>query len=202
MSVAGILSSLSQFQLGGPTVAKQGLQQLGQALQSGNLTAAQSDFATLQQAFAQTATPSATTSSVTSPVSSTGSSPTASPVTQAFNQLASDLQSGNLSASQKDFSNLQQDVQSVNGTGSAGNLRHHHHFGGGSGGSGSSSAQNTLLQDLNQLGQSPTSSSSPNTLSSATLSSALQAYSSLQAKPLDAFGGGQLQAESPVSMLA
>jgi len=181
MSVAGILSSLSHFQLGGPTTAaKQGIQQLGQALQSGNLSAAQSDFAALQQAFAQAASATATTSAT----------PTASPIKQAFNQLASDLQSGNLSASQKDFSSLQQDIQSASGSGAAGNLRHHHQL---SGGSGGSSSPNSLAQDFTQLGQD---------LASGNLSTAQQAYATLQAQPPDAFGGGQLQSESPVSMLA
>ena len=178
MSVAGILSSLSHFQLGGPTTAaKQGIQQLGQALQSGNLSAAQSDFAALQQAFAQAASATATTS-------------TASPIKQAFNQLASDLQSGNLSASQKDFSSLQQNIQSASSSGSASHLRHHHQF---SGGSGGSSSPNSLAQDFTQLGQD---------LASGNLSTAQQAYATLQAQPPDAFGGGQLQSESPVSMLA
>jgi hypothetical protein len=207
MSVAGILSSLSHFQLGGPTTAAkqgiqlgrpiadatqgvqlgrpitdttQGIQQLGQALQSGNLTAAQSDFAALQQAFAQAASATATTSAT----------PAGSPIKQAFNQLASDLQSGNLSASQKDFSSLQQDIQSASGSGSAGNLRHHHHF---SGGSSSASTPNSLAQDSTQLGQD---------LASGNLSTAQQTYAALQALPPDAFGGGQLQSESPVSVLA
>ena len=200
MSVAGIFSSLSQLQLGRPSAAQQNIQQLGQALKSGNLTAAQSDFAALQQAFAQSATSAATTSATT----------TASPITQAFNQLASDLQSGNLSASQKDFSNLEQDIQNASGSGSASRLHHHHHSSGGSGSSASTS-QNSLFPALNQAGQAPTagnflsgnlSSGNPSSgnPSSANLLSAQQAYASLQIP--DSFGGGQVATESPVSMLA
>lgn len=98
MSISGILSSsLSHYQLGAArTPYQQTFQQLGQDLQSGNLSAAQSDLATLQKAISQPATTSPTTSD---------------PVTQAFHQLATDLQSGNLSAAQKDFSTLQQDLQ-------------------------------------------------------------------------------------------
>jgi len=185
MSVAGIFSTLSQLQLGHPPVAKQSLQQLGQALQSGNLTAAQSDFAALKQAFDQTAA-----------AATTSASKTTSPIIQAFNQLASDLQSGNLSASQKDFSNLQQDIQSASGTGSASSLHYHHHAnvgggGSGSGGSSASGSQNSLFQYLNQLGQDLASGN----LLSGNRSSAQQAYASLQ-------GGGQVATESPVSMLA
>jgi len=190
MSVAGIFSSLSQLQLGRPSAAQQNIQQFGQALQSGNLTAAQSDFAALKQAFAQSATSAATTSATT----------TASPITQAFNQLASDLQSGNLSASQKDFSNLEQDIQNASGGGSASGLHHHHHSSGGSG-SSSSTSQNSLFPALNQAGQAPTAGNFlSGNLSSANLLSAQQAYASLQVP--DSFGGGQVATESPVSVLA
>jgi len=106
MSISGILSSsLSHYQLGAVrTPYQKTFNQLSQDLQSGNLSAAQSDFATLQKAISQPATTSPTTSD---------------PVTQAFHQLATDLQSGNLSAAQKDFSTLQQDLQAS---------RFHHHY--------------------------------------------------------------------------
>jgi hypothetical protein len=71
-------NKLQQFQ--------QEFQQLGEDLQSGNLSAAQSDFATLQQMAPQ----SASSTSVTS----------GNPLTQAFQQLGQDLQSGNISAAQ------------------------------------------------------------------------------------------------------
>src|SRR5271157_5323907 len=78
MSVAGIFSSLiGSNQVNSASNGRSQMQQLGQDLLSGNLSAAQSDFATLQQAFAQSA-----------PISSTS---TSNPVTQAFQQLATDL---------------------------------------------------------------------------------------------------------------
>jgi len=153
MSVSGIFSSMGNsasaisYQLQNST-----FQQLGQDLTSGNLSAAQSDFATLQQAFAQ---PAAISSSSTS-----------NPVTQAFQQLATDLKSGNLSAAQKDYSTIQQDLQT------SGRHLHNHHRMRISGGPD----QNTLLQDLNQLGQTSASTSSP----SASLTAAQQAYAILQ----------------------
>jgi hypothetical protein len=67
---------------------QQEFHQLGQDLQSGNLSAAQSDFARLKNLGAQ---------------SSTTTSQNSSPIVQAFNQLAKDLQSGNLAAAQQDF---------------------------------------------------------------------------------------------------
>jgi hypothetical protein len=79
MSISGILSSsFLQNQLSSVNSPnQQDMQKLSQDLQSGNLSAAQSDFATLQQAYSQSATtPSASTTS------------TSSSAAQAFNQLA------------------------------------------------------------------------------------------------------------------
>ena len=99
MSVSGISSS-SLFNTSGVQSLfqqfQQTFQQLGKDLQSGNLSAAQSDFATLQNLGSQ---------------NSTATSQTNSPIAQAFSQLAKDLQSGNLSAAQQDFSTIQQDFQ-------------------------------------------------------------------------------------------
>jgi hypothetical protein len=129
-------------------------QQLGKDLTSGNLSAAQSDFNTLQQAFAQT------------PTSASASSTASNPVAQAFQQLSSDLKSGNLSGAKQDYSTIQQDISNRT------SLAHSHqrHIGGG----GSGGAQNSLLQDLNQLGQDLSSS----TFLSGNLSAAQQAYGS------------------------
>jgi len=158
------------------------MQQLGQALQSGNLSAAQSDFATLQAAFSQPATTAGSTS--------TGS--TSNPVAQAFNQLSSDLQSGNLAAAQKDFSTVQQDLQNNLSS----NHFHHHRHLSSAGGSGDSSNQNPLLQDLNQIGQSLTSSN---------LAGAQQAYATLQ-QQLQQFALGSADSSQlsnmPLSLVA
>jgi len=188
MSVSGILSSsFLQNQISSVSSPyQQDMQKLSQDLQSGNLSAAQSDFATLQQAFSQPATTSASTSTT----------PTAIPVALSFNQLASDLQSGNLSAAQKDLSTVQQDIQSP-GKLTESHVNYRSHRGGG-GGSTASSSQNSLLQDLNQVGQSPTSSN---------LAGAQQAYATLQQELQQfALGGGTqsstLLAQMPVSVEA
>jgi len=73
----------------------QEFQQLGQDLQSGNLSAAQSDFATLQQS------------------TSTASASSSNPIAQAFNELGQDLQSGNTTAAQQDYTQLQKDLQNA-----------------------------------------------------------------------------------------
>lgn len=109
---------------------QQDFQQLGQDLQSGNLSAAQSDFASLEQIAPN---------SLTTQNSS-------NPATQAFNQLAQDLQSGNLTAAQQDYANIRQDFQKSAET------RHHHHHGGGSGDDSSTMSQ--LFQELGQALQS------------------------------------------------
>ena len=64
MSIFGILSSgFLQKQLGAPsTPNKQSIEQLSKDLQSGNLAAAQSDFSTLQKAFALSVTSAASAS--------------------------------------------------------------------------------------------------------------------------------------------
>lgn len=159
MSIAGISSSdlfSAQSVQKQMQEMRQEFQQLGSDLQSGNLSAAQSDFATLTQLA-----PSLTSTS--SPTSST-SSQTSNPIEQAFAQLAKDLQSGNLSAAQQDFSTIQQDMQSA----MAAHGHHHHHH---SETSESSQQENPISQLFNQLGQD---------LQSGNLTAAQQDFTSLQ----------------------
>jgi hypothetical protein len=190
MSISGISSSsFSQRPLNGTsTLYQQQLQQLGQALQSGNLSSAQSDFATLQQAFSQ---PSTTSGSTTGSTSGT----TSSPVNQAFTQLASDLQSGNLSATQKDFPAVQQDLKGYASPPT--NIFHHRSApfsagGPATGGVGS----NPTNQNLNQLAQG---------LPSSTPAGAQQAYATLQ-QQFQQFALGSEDSEEmsnlPVSLVA
>jgi len=104
MSVSGILSS-ALFSIGAHFLQNRTqkvhteFQQLGQDLQAGNLSAAQSDFATLQQLRGRFG------------AGSSGQS--TSSITQDFNQLAADLRAGNLTAAQQDFTAIQQDLQTV-----------------------------------------------------------------------------------------
>jgi hypothetical protein len=116
-------NNLQQFQ--------QEFQQLGQALQSGNTSAAQSDFNALEE--------------VASPATTGSSTADSSSLTQSFSQLGQALQSGNLSAAQQDYSNIQQDFQ---GQGIQHAHGHHHHHGG-----GGEEDQNQISQTFQQLGQ-------------------------------------------------
>ncbi len=159
MSLSGISSS-NLFNYENQSVQnkmqqfKQEFQQLGQDLQSGDLSAAQADFATLQQIGSN----SSSTSS-----SSTSSTASSNPLAQAFNQLGQDLQSGNLSAAQQDFTNIQRDLQSQ---ASQAQGHHHHHHGG-----GGDNQSNSISQLFQQLGQA---------LQSGSLSSAQQIYRTMQ----------------------
>ena len=141
---------------------KQGFQLLGQDLQSGNLSRAQSDFSSLQQLL-----PGGQQSSLLSPASGAQSS---NPLATAVSQLAQDLKSGNMTATQSDLAIVQQDVQQLGQQQGAGSAHHHHHHGGGES-SQSSSQQNAISTLFGQLGQQ---------LQSGNLSGAQQAYSILQ----------------------
>jgi hypothetical protein len=116
-------ANLQQFQ--------QQFEQLGQALQSGNLSGAQTDFDALQDDA--------------SPVDAGSSTTSSSSLAQSFSQLGQALESGNLSAAQQDYSSIQQDFQSQ-GTQSAHGPRHHHS-------DGSNDDQNQISQTFQQLGQ-------------------------------------------------
>ena len=122
--------------------------QLASALQSGNLTGAQSAFAALEQALeAQSGTNTPATAA------STNSN---DPIANDLNALGQALSSGNLSQAQGAFTQLNNDIQSAqqSGTSQAQNAtkpqktqveghHHHHHHGGGGGGSSTSSSQSS-----------------------------------------------------------
>jgi hypothetical protein len=101
-------------------------------LASGNRSAAQSDFATLQQNLPQNLSSSESSSSTS----------TQNPVAKAFQQLSQDLKSGNLSAAQQDCSTIQQDFQNQSAAGQAIPGHHHHHH---------NNVSNSESSTLNQL---------------------------------------------------
>src|SRR5579863_1256083 len=80
---------------------QQEFQQLGSDLQTGTLSTAGQDFATLPQLAAQGNLTSPSTSLSTSPT------PSSSPIAQTFNQLGQAVQSGSVSAAQQDNTELQ-----------------------------------------------------------------------------------------------
>jgi hypothetical protein len=178
MSISGISSnSYNPYQTGANPLQQQ-FQQLGQALQSGNLSAAQSDFASLRAGFSQ---PSSTTGA--SSATST-SSTTSNPVNQAFNQLASDLHSGNLSAAQKDYSAIQQETKTPMWFSGPQSIDPNHL--GGKGG-------DYLRPKISEIGQDASSSTS-------NLAAAQQSYATLEQQLQQfALGGTALTPDSLVS---
>jgi hypothetical protein len=142
---------------------EQEFQQLGSDLQSGNLTAAQADFVTLQQDLQQPSSSSSQTSS--------------NPIEQAFSQLSQDLKAGNLTAAQQDFQTIQQDFQnqgpqwSQSAQGNEGAEGHHHHHFHNESSSSSGNQSSSISQLMSQLGQE---------LQSGDLTSAQQTFTSLQ----------------------
>jgi outer membrane protein assembly factor BamD (BamD/ComL family) len=186
MSVAGIASS-SLFAAFSPTTAQnkfqqiqQDFQQLGQDLQSGNLTQAQTVFSSLTQLLPAQFQTNSTNS--TGSTTQSGSQ-TSNPVSQALSQLGSDLQSGNLSAAQSDFSTLQQDLQ--NGQSTQGTQGFHHHRQHGGPIFENQNGQNSATSLFGQLGQD---------LQAGNLTAAQQTYSTLQQDFLQFAGGGSSSA--------
>ena len=153
MTVSGISSNL--FTTSSQTIQakikqfQQEFQQLGSDLQSGKVSAAQSDFVTLQQLGAQSQSGSASAAQ------------SSNPIAQAFVQLGKDLQSGNVSGAQQDFSTLQQAFQNQAAqtpaaqTGSPTRGHHHHHHGGGE-------SSNSIVAALRSASSLPNSARSCN----------------------------------------
>lgn len=162
MSVSGIASSNfadynSQSLQNNKQQFLQDFQQLGADLQSGNLAAAQTDFATIQQLAPQNGS------------TANSAAQSNNPIAQEFSQLSQDLQTGNLSAAQQAYISIQQDFQNQQ-TGQTQGPHHHHHHGGGNG-SGAGSQGSTISQLFNQLGQD---------LQGGDRATAQQAYATLQ----------------------
>jgi len=182
MSVSGI--SASSFFAGLNSTAvqhkfkqvQQELRQLGQDLQSGNLSQAQSNFSALRQLLPSQQSATAGTQSV---------SQASNPVSQVNSQLAQDLKAGNLSAAQSDFATLQKDVQQ--GVVS-GHHRHHQHAED-SRASGPQNGPATLFGDLGQE------------LQSGNVTAAQQTYSALQQDFLQ-FAGGNAASAAGVNLSA
>ena len=161
---SGILGQIGSAATSNPNKQqiKQGFQLLGQDLQSGNLYQAQSDFASLQQLI-----PGGQQNTLLAPTSGPQSG---NPLATAVSQLAQDLKSGNLSAAQSDFANVQQDLQQAGHQAGAAHSHHHRHHGSGES-SQSSSQQDPITTLFGQLGQD---------LQAGNIAAAQQAYASLQ----------------------
>ncbi len=159
MSIAGILSSglasllqPANVQSSVPNKRAE-FKQLGQDLQSGNLSAAQQDFATLTQS----------SSTQTFSVSQGASSGAAVSLKQSFSDLKSALASGDLSGAQQAYSQIQQDFQAQNAHG------HHHHQGGAAPAQGQDTGTSNSATDLMRMLTGATNSNATSAYSSADL---------------------------------
>ena len=129
-SLFSVINSLQGQQSTSKTsTVQQEFQQVGQDLQTGNLTQAQSDFTLLSQNF-------------------TNSTQSNSTLSQAFSALGQALQSGNLTSAQKAYTTIQQDVQQLASKG----VHHHHHHTQNTQ-SADTSSSNPLAQAFGSLGQ-------------------------------------------------
>ena len=116
MAVGAILGSVLQSALAAtnpPSKFKQfqqEFQHLGNDLKSGNLGQAQSDLERLEHnsPFLRAGTAASTSSPAGAGVRASNN-----PIARAFTQLEQDLKAGTLTASQQDFSTIQQDFQNV-----------------------------------------------------------------------------------------
>lgn len=131
--------------------------QLAGALQSGNLTNAQSAYSSLEQVL-QTQAGSNTTSDTNS---ATNSSTSADPIANDLTALGQALTSGNLNQAQGAFSQLQSDVQTAQQTAGSqsqsqapveGHHHHHHHGGGSSSASSTSTTASTNSSTVSATG--------------------------------------------------
>jgi hypothetical protein len=109
-----LLSPASATQSGNPLATA--VSQLAQDLKSGNPTAAQSDFAAVQQDLQQAGSQAGAAHGHHHRRHHGGGESSQSgaqqdPISTLFGQLGHDLQSGNLSAAQQAYSSLQQDLQ-------------------------------------------------------------------------------------------
>ena len=123
----------------------QDFQQLVQAIQSGDLTAAQQAFTTLNQLIEGNSSQSGATDGSAATGSQT------SPFLQALNQIGSDLQSGDITDAQTALTSLTQQMQSH---------QHHHQGGGGAGGNGGGGGGDIAAVGLLSTGGDASSSSS------------------------------------------
>lgn len=113
-STASSATTAASAQTTNPLLAA--VNQLGQDLQSGNLSAAQADFATVQQDVQQAAPQQGaggTHHHHHHSFNSDSNSSQQSAISTLFSELGSSLQSGNLSAAQAAYSTLQQDFQQM-----------------------------------------------------------------------------------------
>jgi ribosomal protein S20 len=120
LSSNSLYTPVTSSQSSGSTI-QQDFKQLAQALQSNDLSGAQSAFSSLQQLLQS--------SQSSSGQQQTASTTSSSPLQTDFNNLGNALASGDLSGAQSAFTQLQSDLSAAtqSGTSQAGGHHHHRH---------------------------------------------------------------------------
>jgi hypothetical protein len=137
-NISSLASSTNAYQAtsqNAPGQLAQNFQAIGSALQSGNLTSAQSALATFEQNLQ-----ASSQSSPNQPFGKNGEANTD------FQAMAGALKSGNLSSAQQAYTSLQSDLK---GAQSAHQGHHHHHHGTGATVASTTTSANTVGGGLN-----------------------------------------------------
>jgi outer membrane protein assembly factor BamD (BamD/ComL family) len=111
LKLAPQLSSTADSSAQNNSPIAQAFRQLAKDLQSGNLSAAQQDFSTIQRDFQNQAGQSQTSATQTQPRHHHHASGGSSEISQLLNQLGTALQSRDLASAQNAFTALQQQFQ-------------------------------------------------------------------------------------------
>ena len=135
---------------------QQDFKSIANALQSGDLSTAQSAFASLLQTFPNSSSPVNNLTQNATAASATGSGNSANSVSSDLSALGQAIQSGDLTGAQNDFSKLMRDMQSIGG-----GHHHHHHYKTSANApqtttaaaTGSDASTNSIATDLAALGQ-------------------------------------------------
>jgi len=124
ISTTGLYSSYPATSPTGSAPVQQNLGPIGVAPQSGNLSAAQKALAAVQDGLASNASESSDSGDSNDPTSSTEDPYVDNSEAAAdYDAMVKDLQSGNLTAAQKDYATLQTDLK-VHGVHHHGGVRH------------------------------------------------------------------------------
>jgi hypothetical protein len=119
-SVSSVTNPYQATNQGGPDAISQNFQALGSALQSGDISSAQSALSTFQQALQ-----GASQTTASQPFGKNAQA------TTDYESLTSSLKSGNLTGAQKAFTSLQSDLKTTQSTLTAAKTvhkgHHHHH---------------------------------------------------------------------------
>jgi DNA-binding FadR family transcriptional regulator len=165
-TISSVSSTTNPYQTADQTADQNGFAQIikdfhsiGSALQSGNVTAAQTALSAFQQDLQGNSQTSASQPFAKNSQANTD-----------YQSLVGALQSGNLSSAQQAFASLQTDLKAGQTSSKTAHRGHHHHHR--SGGGSADSLLNSLTTGSTTTSTNSTSATSPNTSTNSTAASA------------------------------